>query len=107
MGILSKVIKTTAVGAAATTGTFFLLTRKSTFVPLSPTADPLFQSSLYKKYNPSKNPTTHDLCVRRVPLSAIKPDLQKDDGKLVEAFCAGVWSGLGTPLGPRHHSEQS
>ena len=34
--------------------------------------------------------------MRRVPLSQIKPELLEKDGKLAEAFCAGVWSGLGT-----------
>lgn len=33
--------------------------------------------------------------MRRVPLSQIKPELLEKDGKLAEAFCAGVWSGLG------------
>lgn len=98
MGILSKAVKATMVGAAATTGTFFLMTRKSIFVPVSPNTDPIFQSSFYTRFNPNQNPTTHDLCVRKVPLSKIKPSLQREDGRLVEAFGAGVWSGLGTFL---------
>lgn len=96
MGILSKVIKVTAVGAATTTGTFLFVTRKSTFSPVSPTTDAIFQSSLYNKFNPNHNPTMHDLCVRKVPISKIKPSLRREDGKLAEAFCAGVWSGVGT-----------
>ena len=98
MGILSKAVKATALGIATTTGAFFFVTRKSTFVPLLPTTDPIFLSSFYKKFNPDQNPTTHDLCVRRVPLSKIKPSLRREDGKLVEAFCAGVWSGIGRLL---------
>lgn len=94
MGIIKKAIKITSVGAAATLGTFFLLTRKSTFVPFT-TSDPIFNSTSYLKFNPNRNPTTHDLCVRKVPLSEIKPELLEKEGKLVEAFCAGVWSGSG------------
>lgn len=37
-----------------------------------------------------------DLCVRRVPLTKIKPDLLEKEGKLVEKFCAGVWGSIGT-----------
>lgn len=36
-----------------------------------------------------------DLCVKRVPLTQIKPEYLEKEGKLVEKFCAGVWSGLG------------
>lgn len=47
--------------------------------------------------NPNRNPATQDICVRKVPLGSIKPNLleKADEGKLVEAFCAGVWSGIG------------
>jgi len=33
--------------------------------------------------------------VRKIPLNRIKPQLLEKEGKLVEAFCAGVWGGLG------------
>ena len=35
--------------------------------------------------------------MRKVPLSKIKPQLleKEKEGKLVEAFCAGVWGGYG------------
>lgn len=57
--------------------------------------DYLFNSTLFARYNPNNAPVTQDLAVRRVPLSQIKPELLEKDGKLAEAFCAGVWSGLG------------
>ncbi|KAK2756429.1 hypothetical protein FQN54_005321 [Arachnomyces sp. PD_36] len=94
MGLIKKAIKLTTVGGAATIGTFFFMTRNSSIIsPLSPT-DPLYKSAHYKKYNPLNNPTTNDICVRKVPLSEIDPSLLEKDGKLVEAFCAGVWGGL-------------
>lgn len=33
--------------------------------------------------------------MRRIPLDQIKPELLEKKGKLVEAFCAGVWGGMG------------
>lgn len=97
MGIIRGTLKLTSIGTAATLGTFFWATRDSTFVPL-PVTDHIFQSKLFSKFNPSKNPTTHDLCIRKVPLSEINPALLEKKGKLVEAFCAGVWSGWGMLL---------
>ena len=97
MGIIRGTLKLTTIGTAATLGTFFWATRDSTFVAL-PVTDHIFQSKLFSKFNPSKNPTTHDLCIRKVPLSEINPALLEKKGKLVEAFCAGVWSGWGMYL---------
>ncbi|KAK2746876.1 hypothetical protein FQN55_005362 [Onygenales sp. PD_40] len=94
MGLFKALFKTSLLGGAAATGSFFYLTRDSTFVPLS-SSDYLFTSSYFRNYNPQKNPTTHDLCVKKVPLSKINPQLLAQDGKLVEAFCASVWGGLG------------
>ncbi|EAU37806.1 conserved hypothetical protein [Aspergillus terreus NIH2624] len=94
MGFIKKAFKLTTYGGTATLGAFFWATRKDVFVPMSPT-DSIFHSAPYRAQNPSNNPTVHDLCVRRVPLSEINPSLLEKKGKLVEAFCAGVWSGWG------------
>lgn len=95
MGLFKKVFKLTTIGGAATVGTFFYMTRNSAIIsPLSPD-DPLYKSSHYQKYNPLNNPTTNDICVRKVPLSKIDARLLEKDGRLVETFCAGVWGGFG------------
>jgi hypothetical protein len=94
MGILRKILNTTIVIGSASTGAFYYVTRNSQFVPF-PANDPILSSVAYKKYNPNKNPALQDLCIRRIPLSKIKPELLHEDGKLVEAFCAGVFGGLG------------
>lgn len=94
MGIFSKFIKLTTIGGAATVGAFFFATRNDELAPLS-TSDYLFNSVHFRKYNPLQNPTTHDLFVRKVPLSQIDPTLLERKGKLVEKFCAGVWGGAG------------
>ncbi len=69
-------------------------TRNSKFVPIS-SSDPIFSSVAYSQYNPNRNPATQDVCVRKVPLTKIKPQLLEKEGRLTEAFCAGIWSGLG------------
>lgn len=94
MGIFKALFQTTVIGGAATTGAFFFGVRNSKFVPLS-ASDAIFSSAPYNKFNPEKNPTTNDLCVRKVPLNQLKPQLLEKEGRLVEGFCAGVWSGLG------------
>ncbi|KAF8544267.1 hypothetical protein BDD12DRAFT_62282 [Trichophaea hybrida] len=70
MGIVKTLLKTSIVGVGAT-------------------------SKHYVKLNPNNNPITHDLCIRRVPLSKIKPQLCENPDALTRAFCAGVWSGNG------------
>ncbi|KAI9744083.1 MAG: hypothetical protein M1818_002235 [Claussenomyces sp. TS43310] len=94
MGIISKAFQATIGGAAATVGTFAFYTRNAKFVPLSP-SDPIFSSKDFIRQNPNLNPCTQDLCIKRVPLSKIKPQLLEKDGKLIEKFVAGVFSGPG------------
>ncbi|KAF7718574.1 Uncharacterized protein PECH_008975 [Penicillium ucsense] len=94
MGLLSRVLKVSAAGTVASVGIFFGATRNDKFEPMDMT-DPIFSSPLFKKLNPDNNPPFHDLCVRRVPLEKINPSLLEKKGKLVEAFCAGIWGGMG------------
>ncbi|KAL4807948.1 hypothetical protein BDV18DRAFT_136421 [Aspergillus unguis] len=94
MGLITRTLKLGTYTGLATLGGFFAYTRNDRFVPMSAT-DAIFAHPLYAKFNPSTNPTTHDLCIRRVPLSEINPSLLEKKGRLVEAFCAGVWSGWG------------
>jgi hypothetical protein len=97
--LTSKLLQGTAVTTSATLAAFFVWTKHCKFVDLSPTTDPLFQSAFYKKYNPNPNPALYDLCVRKIPIFKLKPELvedaEKGGTKMVEAFCAGVWSGFG------------
>ena len=94
MGLISRVLKVSAAGTAASIGVFFGATRNDKFVPMD-TTDSIFSSPFFKKFNPENNPSLHDLCVRRVPLEKINPSLLEKKGKLVEAFCAGIWGGMG------------
>ncbi len=96
MPILRTLLSTALWGSAGSAGAFAFWTRNSKFVPLSP-ADAIFSSPAYIRNNPNKNPATQDLCVRKVKLADLKPNLleKADEGRLVEAFCAGVWGGLG------------
>ncbi|EEH39165.1 hypothetical protein PAAG_01627 [Paracoccidioides lutzii Pb01] len=94
MGFIKALFKASAFGGAVTTGSYLYLTRGSNVVPCS-MSDYLFTSPYFSKYNPHSNPAYHDMCLKRVPLSKLNPQLLAQDGKLVEAFCASVWSGLG------------
>jgi len=94
MGVFKSLSKVAAYGTIAGAGGWALYTRKSNFVPLS-TSDYIYNTTFYARNNPERNPATADLCVRRVPLSEIKPEYLEKEGKLVERFCAGVWGGLG------------
>lgn len=94
MGVLRSAFTFTAYTSLATAGTLFALTRKSKVGPVPP-SDYIFSNTLYARYNPNNAPVTHDICVRRVPLNKVKPELLENNGKLVESFCAGVWGGLG------------
>ncbi|APA13924.1 hypothetical protein SS1G_11291 [Sclerotinia sclerotiorum 1980 UF-70] len=94
MGLLRSTFTTAVLGAAGATSGWAFWTRNSKFIPMSP-SDPIFSSLAYIRQNPNRNPAMQDLCQRKVTLSKIKPHLLEKEGKLVEAFCAGVWGGLG------------
>ncbi|KAL6241697.1 Lanosterol 14-alpha-demethylase [Rhinocladiella similis] len=89
-----RVLKIPIYGSAAGFGAFSIWANKSTIAPL-PLSDPLFESSFYHRYNPERNQAVRDTCVRFVPLDDIDPLLLEEDGRLVQAFAAGFWSGPG------------
>lgn len=94
MGVVRTLLAFTGYSTLGVAGTWTLLTRNSRFVPVPPN-DYLVGSTWYARLNPNNNQPLLDLCVRRVPLSKIEPALLEKEGRLVEAFCAGVWGGLG------------
>ncbi|KAJ7682886.1 hypothetical protein B0H17DRAFT_1138115 [Mycena rosella] len=101
--VAGKFLAFTSVAGVAGFGSFLFLTRKSRFVPVTLINDSVLTSSHFKKFNPNQNtPILHDLCIRRVPFKEIKPELLTQDGKLAEAFCAGVWSGFGYEIQRRY-----
>lgn len=95
MGVIKALFKTAVYGAATTVATFAVLTRKSEFPPVTAAAEELFKSELYKRLNPDGNTPLYDVCVRRVRLDKIRPELRNEPEALVTAFCAGIWSGNG------------
>ncbi|KAJ7088539.1 hypothetical protein C8R43DRAFT_1082338 [Mycena crocata] len=101
--LAGKFLAYTSVAGAVGFGGFLFLTRKSQFVPVTLTTDAIFTSKHFKKFNPNQNvPGLHDLCVRRVPLTEIRPELLLMKGALVEEFCAGIWSGFGYEIQRRY-----
>lgn len=97
MGIVRTTLSIAGWGSLASVAGWVAMTRNCKVVPI-PASDYIFNHTLYARNNPNNAPVTQDICIRRVPLSKIKPELLEgaEDGKLVEAFCQGVWSGLGT-----------
>lgn len=97
MGLLRTTLALTGYSTLATAAGFIALTRHSKILPLPP-SDYIFNSTLYARYNPNNAPVTHDICVRKVPLGKVRPELleKAEEGRLVEAFCQGVWGGVGT-----------
>jgi len=90
------IIRTTVFTGLLTTSTAaaYLAARNPVISPLAAT-DPIWTSSLFKRHNPSRNPSTQDVCIRRIPLDKIRPELLQKEGDLALEFCRGVWSGWG------------
>ncbi|KFY44201.1 hypothetical protein V494_01579 [Pseudogymnoascus sp. VKM F-4513 (FW-928)] len=93
MPIIRKTLYTAILGTTGVTGLALFSTRRCTIVPV-PATDPIYSSSAYRAQNPNNNPVTHDIVVRRIPLSSIRPELLEKEGALVEAATAGVFGGL-------------
>lgn len=94
MGVLRTAVAVTGWVSFGSALGFTFWTRKSKVLPIPPT-DYIFHSTLFARYNPNNNPVTQDVCVRRVALQRVRSELLENEGKLVESFCAGVWSGWG------------
>jgi hypothetical protein len=88
--------------AGASSGVYAYILSEPSYVPVT-AQDPIFSSAAYLRNNPNRNPQTKDLFVKTVPITAINPSLLEKEGRLVEAFCAGVWGGGGA-LCPFSHS---
>lgn len=78
----------------ASTAAAYLAAKNPVISPIPP-SDPLWDSKAYRRYNPSKNPATQDVCIKRIPISKIRPELLQKDGTLSLEFCRGLWSGWG------------
>lgn len=107
MGIRSGVktlLKGVAVVGVTSTSSFYIWTRRCNWVAIDEGNDSIMSSKFFKKYNPYRNPTLIDVCVRHVELSELPPELVEDARRggtmLIEKFSASVW-GSG---GEFHHS---
>ena len=98
MPFLGKTVFYTGWGTLGATLGYVFLTRKNRIQPVPPT-DYIYNTTLFARYNPDNRPATNDICLRKVPIGKIKPELleaaEKGETALVERFCAGVWSGWG------------
>lgn len=92
MGIIKKTFYTTVLTGTAFVG--YVAGSTSIIRPL-PRDDPIWKSNPFNRYNVQNNPSTQDVCIKRVPLSKIRPELLEKDGDLALEFCRGVWAGWG------------
>lgn len=100
MGLLSKAILPVFAG---TTGVMAYLAAKNPVLSPLAASDPLWGSAAFKKYNPARNPATQDVCVKRIPLGKVRPELLASPGDLVLEYCRGVWSSPGMFLYAQTH----
>ncbi|KAK1753034.1 hypothetical protein QBC47DRAFT_404395 [Echria macrotheca] len=99
MGIIKKTFYTTVLTGASVLG---YLGATTTLITPLPGDDPVWKSKGYAKYNIHRNAAMHDVCIKRIPLDKIKPELLNKEGDLVLEFCRGVWGGLGYQLQRRY-----
>lgn len=92
MGVLFRTFLFSSAGSAGLVA--YLATKNQIVSPLA-SSDPIWTSSVYAKYNPSSNPATQDVCIKRIPMNKIRPDLLEHPNKLALEYCRGVWSGFG------------
>jgi hypothetical protein len=102
MGFLRKAVYT---GLLATSGSAAFLAAKNPVIAPLTSDDGIWKSAVYRKHNPSKNPSTQDVCIKRIPLSKIRPELLQREGDLALEFCRGLWGGLGKHLMITHVRE--
>ncbi|KAI1494806.1 hypothetical protein F5X96DRAFT_615479 [Biscogniauxia mediterranea] len=98
MGIIRTTLLTGLLGAAggvASVGAGAAYLAANTAVVNLTKDDPIFKSKTYKKYNPKDNPALQDECIKRVPLSKIRPELRDNEEALALEFCRGIWSRWG------------
>lgn len=93
MGLIKRTIYTSVLAGTAFVG--YVASSTSIICPL-PRDDPLLSSKIFARYNVQKNPATQDVCIKRIPLDKVRPELLQKEGDLVVEFCRGVWAGWGT-----------
>lgn len=92
MGLIRKAFFFSAFG---TTGVAAYLAAKNPVISPLAATDAIWKSSVFRKYNPSANPATQDVCIKRIPIDKIRPELIKNPSALTLEYCRGVWSGVG------------
>ncbi|KAK2612481.1 hypothetical protein QQS21_001419 [Conoideocrella luteorostrata] len=99
MGLIAKAAFSSLIGSTSLAA--YLAAKNPVISPLA-AADPIWTSKLFKRYNPSANPATQDICIKRLPLDKIRPELLKNPGDLALEYCRGVWSGAGFEIQRRY-----
>jgi hypothetical protein len=89
MSLKRKIYISTAASIAVVAG--YLGSTTSLTSPLAAT-DPIFATTWFRRYNVHGNPTNSDECRKEIPLTRIRPELQRNEGDLALELCRGIWS---------------
>ncbi|KAK3689666.1 hypothetical protein B0T22DRAFT_176571 [Podospora appendiculata] len=91
MGLFKKTCYTGILTAASFLG---YVGATTTIIAPLPKDDAIWSSRSYLQGNIHQNPPTQDVCLKRVPLDKIRPELLRKEGDLALELCRGIWSGL-------------
>jgi hypothetical protein len=92
MGLIRKTFYTGVLTSASLAG---YLGWTTTLISPLPRDDPIWKSNAYARFNIHRNASTQDVCIKRIPIDKIRPELLQKEGDLVLEFSRGVWSGWG------------
>ena len=81
MGILRTAVAVTGWTSLGAAITFTMYTRKSKIYDLDST-DYLLGNTILARFNPYNNPVMKDICVRKVPIDEIRPELLEKESRL-------------------------
>ncbi|KAL2163539.1 hypothetical protein VTH06DRAFT_5597 [Thermothelomyces fergusii] len=92
----ARIIKRIALGTVGLgAGALGYLGLSTAIVSPLPADDPIWRSQSYARFNVHGNAPVQDVCLKRIPLGKIKPELLQREGDLALEFCRGIWSGIG------------
>ncbi|KAF5019321.1 hypothetical protein F66182_8678 [Fusarium sp. NRRL 66182] len=102
MGIFRLARKIAVPTLLGTSTTAAYLAAKNPVISPLPSNDPIWSTRLFRRGNPNGNPSTQDVCIKRVPFSKIRPELLSKESDLTLEFCRGLWSGWGYAIQRRY-----
>ncbi len=94
MGKYTRLTSIAVGGLLVDYGLLAYIVRNDEIVDVS-AHDPIFKSAAYQKFNPNRNVATQDEVIKRIPLSALKPEVLEQKERIADKFAGGVFGGTG------------